>query len=77
MNTLEKIDDLIKQATTEKSHYYTANVLSEAKHRIELLEYRWKALRKWIHSNPNWSVMATTRDVEIHKAMTEITRKIK
>jgi len=38
---------------------------------------RWKALRKWIHSNPNWSVMATTRDVEIHKAMTEITRKIK
>jgi len=47
------------------------------RHRITTLEKRWKALRKWIHSNPNWSVMATTRDVEIHKAMTEITRKIK
>jgi len=43
----------------------------------DIWDKRWKALRKWIHSNPNWSVMATTRDVEIHKAMTEITRKIK
>jgi hypothetical protein len=30
------IDDLIKQATTENSHYYTAKVLQLARDRIDL-----------------------------------------
>jgi hypothetical protein len=35
--TLAKIEDLIKQATTERSHYYTASVLKESHGQIERL----------------------------------------
>lgn len=35
---LVKILDLIKQATEERSHFYTASVLREAYERIELLQ---------------------------------------
>lgn len=35
---LQKILDLIKQATEERSHFYTASVLREAYERIELLQ---------------------------------------
>lgn len=38
MSILEKIDDLIKQATEERSHYYVGSVLKEAKERIQDLE---------------------------------------
>jgi len=31
MNIIKKLDDLIQQATHERSHYYTAGVLAEAK----------------------------------------------
>jgi hypothetical protein len=31
---LERIDDLIRQATTERSHYYTASLLLEARARL-------------------------------------------
>ena len=31
---LEKIDDLIVQATEERSHHYTESVLKEARHYI-------------------------------------------
>ena len=31
---LEKVEDLIEQATTTRSHFYTAKVLSEVKHFI-------------------------------------------
>ena len=34
MNIIEKLDDLIHQATHERSHYYTAGVLKEAKAEI-------------------------------------------
>ncbi len=58
MNTLEeRMQDLIKQATTEQSHYYTAKILVEALQNItdlkreiadrddiinELEEFKWK-----------------------------------
>jgi hypothetical protein len=35
MNLLEKVKDLHKQSTTDKSHYYTRSVLEEV---IEFLE---------------------------------------
>lgn len=35
---LSKMADLLKQATTEKSHYYVATVLGEAMRRIEQLQ---------------------------------------
>lgn len=38
MTILEKIDDLIKQATVERSHFYVGSVLREAKQRIQDLE---------------------------------------
>lgn len=39
---LKDIDDLIKQATTERSHYYTAEILRRAKVEIERLrEIEW------------------------------------
>lgn len=34
IDIVEKIDDLILQATTERSHYYTANTLKEARDEI-------------------------------------------
>ena len=40
MNIKEKIKDLIKQATEEKSHFYTAKVLKEALAHIKKLEKR-------------------------------------
>ena len=30
MNLLEKLNDLLEQAITDKSHYYTASVIKEA-----------------------------------------------
>lgn len=45
---LEKLDDLIIQATKERSHYYTKNVLLEAKNllletqaKLERYDRRW------------------------------------
>lgn len=39
---LDDIDDLIKQATTEQSHFYTASTLLRAKAEIvRLREYEW------------------------------------
>ena len=38
MNLLEKLHDLLKQATTDKSHYYTAAVLKEAIEYVEMNE---------------------------------------
>jgi len=35
---LSKMADLLKQATTEKSHYYVASVLRDAMTRIEQLQ---------------------------------------
>ena len=40
MNIIEKLDDLIYQATEERSHYYTAGVLKEAKFNLER-ERQW------------------------------------
>ncbi len=37
MNIVEKLDDLIKQATTERSHYYVRSVALEAKQEISKL----------------------------------------
>lgn len=43
MTTLEKLEDLHKQATTEQSHFYTARVIKEAIEEIKRLqEYEWK-----------------------------------
>lgn len=42
MTLEEKMHDLIKQATTERSHYYAASVLVEALQEISRLkEYEW------------------------------------
>jgi hypothetical protein len=38
MNLLEKLYDLLKQATTEHTHYYTASVIKEAIKYIEINE---------------------------------------
>jgi len=38
MNTLEKLADLHKQATEERSHYYTGSVIKEAADTIARLE---------------------------------------
>lgn len=39
----DKIHDLIKQATTEKSHYYVATILTQCMQEItRLREYEWK-----------------------------------
>lgn len=38
MQIIEKLDDLIKQATTERSHYYVRSVAEDAKRRIGELE---------------------------------------
>jgi hypothetical protein len=45
VNLLEKIDDLIVQATTERSHYYTASVLREAASTIRALVAELERLR--------------------------------
>ncbi len=38
MGIIEKINDLIEQATKERSHYYTASVLKEARREIKQLK---------------------------------------
>lgn len=38
MNLIERVDDLIKQATAEESHFYTANVLRLVKVELERQE---------------------------------------
>ena len=38
MNLLEKLNDLLEQATTDKSHYYTASVIKEAIEYISINE---------------------------------------
>jgi CHASE3 domain sensor protein len=43
---VEKIDDLIVQATTERSHYYTASVLREAASTIRALVAENERLRE-------------------------------
>jgi hypothetical protein len=45
MTLLEKVEELIKQATTERSHYYTASVLLEVKSELIAL-YAQKTKRK-------------------------------
>lgn len=40
MDLIEKIDDLILQATREKSHYYTKSVLEECKYEILTLRIK-------------------------------------
>jgi voltage-gated potassium channel Kch len=37
MDIIERLDDLIKQATTERSHYYTADTAKLARAEIERL----------------------------------------
>jgi hypothetical protein len=44
MTIYEKIDDLILQATKERSHYYTKSVLVECKEYIEQLEKALKTI---------------------------------
>lgn len=38
MNLREKVDDLIKQAATDNSHFYTCNVLQEVRNLLLELE---------------------------------------
>lgn len=47
MTIIEKLLDLHKQATTERSHYYVASVVVEAIAEIERLRHRCKELEKW------------------------------
>lgn len=44
---IAKIDDLIVQATKERSHYYTANVLKAARQEILSLRKDLKLERYW------------------------------
>lgn len=37
MDIIEKLQDLLKQATTERSHYYVAHVVTEAIQEINML----------------------------------------
>lgn len=46
---MEQIDDLIIQAHREKSHFYVANVLKDAKAEIELLTDIIKSIANNIH----------------------------
>lgn len=39
MNILKKLKDLVKQARTEKSHYYTATTLEQAIKEIQRLQH--------------------------------------
>lgn len=42
MTIIEKLEDLLKQATTERSHYYVASCCREAIAEIKRLqEYEW------------------------------------
>ena len=41
----EKIDDLIEQATKEKSHYYTKSVLEECRLALSLLTQENRKLK--------------------------------
>jgi hypothetical protein len=40
MDIIEKLDDLLKQAQTEKSHFYVASVCREAMEEIQELRGR-------------------------------------
>jgi len=46
---IKKLLDLYKQATTEKSHYYTANIIQEAICEITLLRIKIEEMRKVIN----------------------------
>lgn len=42
MTIIEKLEDLLVQATTERSHYYVASTVKEAIEEIKRLEYLHK-----------------------------------
>ena len=50
MDILDQIDDLIKQATTERSHFYVAKTLQECRKEIMALRYAQSKARDLIES---------------------------
>lgn len=64
---LEKIDDLILQATTERSHYYTANLLKECKGILIALTLRAEKAEKRVKELENSRL---TKD-EFHSILSE------
>jgi hypothetical protein len=52
MDILERLDDLRKQATTERSHYYVAKCATDAIAEIVLLRTRITVLKQMLQEKP-------------------------
>lgn len=77
MTKLEEIDiltrlaDLHKQATTENSHYYTAQCITEAIDEIVHLRFKIHRLRDAIEKKKERDGEWTYGDRELYKALEE------
>lgn len=75
MNIIEKLDDLIHQATHERSHYYTAEVLAEAKAKIAQAQgdlARAQAALRQIGAEVRHAWSPTDTDLRIDRIATAI-----
>lgn len=62
---LEKLDDLIIQATKERSHYYTKNVLLEAKAKIQKM-VRVRELAAELFDPKKWGTVQWMDDPDMY-----------
>ncbi len=65
----EKVKDLIKQATEERSHYYVKSVLEECLKYIEERDEKVLRLKKEINKNQN---ITSRQKINIGKLFKEI-----